>query len=128
MKSIFKGHNASLVNYTFQTLLITYLFLLFIEQIWAGFVSTYLNLNYLLVIVIILGCFNIFSEHSGKAEERINKKDYFFITLLGIASFLIIKFKTADLDWLSWVISIITGVLIILLNLLILNEKNQDEN
>ena len=58
-----KGHVAEIVNYLFQSLLIGYLFLLLIEQIWSRSVSVYLNLNYILMIVIICGILDVFSEH-----------------------------------------------------------------
>jgi len=122
MKALFKTHNASLVNHAFQTFLATYIILLLIEQVWAGLVSMYLNLNYLLIAVIILGILDIFSEKPKKKKEKITKKDYIFISLLGIIGFIIIKYKTFELGWLSWLISIIAGILIILLSLLILEE------
>ena len=94
--------------------------MLLIEQIWTGLVSTYLNLNILLVIVIVAGILDVFSEHPKMPKEKIRPRDYIFIALLGLAGFLIIKFKTLELGWLSWVISIIAGVLIVLLSLLVL--------
>lgn len=54
------------------------------------------------------------------------KRDYVFVVVLGIAGFAIIKFKTVELGWLSWVISIIEGILIILLSLLVLEEDDDD--
>jgi len=125
MKSLFKGHWADLVNHIFETLLVTYLVLLLVEQIWTGTVSNYLNLNYLLIIVILAGILSVFSEHSFIQNKKPTWKDYLFIAVLGIAGFLIILFKTQQLGWLSWLISIIAGILIILLSLLILDE---DEN
>ena len=122
---LFKEHNASLVNHLFQILLVTYLILLLVEQIWTGIVSVYLNLNYLLVIVIIAGILDVFSEHSPKKKEVVKKRDYFFIIILGIAGFAIIKYKTSSLGWLSWIISIIAGILIILLSLLVLEEDDE---
>lgn len=126
-KYLFKSHNASLVNHIFQVLLVTYLLLLLVEQIWTGLVSVYLNLNYLLVIVILAGILDVFSEPREKKKEEITKKDYLYVILLGIAGFIIIKFKTASLGWLSWLISIIAGILIVLLSLLVL-EDDEDEN
>jgi hypothetical protein len=125
--TLFRGHNASLVNHTFQTLLVTYLVLLLAEQIWPGIVSVYMNLNYLLIIVIVAGVLDVLSEQPPKKEEKIRKRDYFFISVLGIAGFIIIKFKTTELGWLSWTISIIAGILIILLSLLVLEEDEDDE-
>ncbi len=117
-----KGKSADIINYLFQSLLVTYLVLLLVEQVWTGFVSTYLNLNYLFMGVIITGILDVFSEHNPVKKENPTKKDYIFIFLLGIAGFAIIKFKTIELGWLSWVISVIAGILIILLSMLILEE------
>jgi len=114
------------ISYSFQSLLVTYLILLLIEQIWTGFVSTYLNLNYLLIVVIILGILDVFSEHKPIKKEKPTKKDYIFISLLGILGFIIIKYKTSELGWLSWVISVIAGLLIVLLSLLVLEEDKEE--
>jgi cytochrome c biogenesis factor len=119
---LFRGHNAELVNHLFQTLLVTYLVLLLIEQLWKGLVSVYFNLNYLLIIVILLGVVDVFSEVPEKPKRRAKKIDYLFVVVLGILGFVIIKIKTADLKWLSWVISLIAGVLIILLSFLVLED------
>src|SRR3989344_8629879 len=119
MKPIFKGHVASLINHSFQTLLITYLILLLIEQIWTGLVSIYLNLNYLLIFVIITGILDVFSEQAHRKQEQIKKIDYLFITVLGILGFAIIKYKTSILGWLSLLISTIASILIILLSILV---------
>ncbi|MBI2629265.1 hypothetical protein HYW74_04225 [Candidatus Pacearchaeota archaeon] len=128
-KYLLKGHLASIVNYTFQTLLVTYLILLLAEQIQKGFILNYLNLNYLLALVILLGILDVFSEHSFISSTKPTWKDYSFITILGMAGFIIIKFKTEQLGWLSLVISIIAGILIILLSILVLedNENEQTE-
>jgi hypothetical protein len=127
MREIFKGKNALTINHLFQVLLVTYLALLLIEEIWSGTVSNYLNLNYLLVIVIVFGILDAFSESIPRENKIPTKKDYLFVILLGIAGFFIIKFKTSSLGWLSWVISTIAGVLIILLSILVLEDNENDE-
>lgn len=124
----FKGHIAGIINYLFQTMLVIYLFLILIEQIWAGSVSVHMNLNYLLVIVIIIGILDVFSEHEILKRKRVGWWDYAFIFILGILGFVIIKFRTAQLEWLSWLISIIAGILIILLSILVLEEDEDEEN
>ena len=123
---IFRGHNAELVNHLFQTLLVTYLVLLLAEQLWEGLVSVYLNLNWLLVAVIIVGVIDVFSEAPLRRREKAKGWDYAFVVVLGIVGFIIIKYKTADLEWLSWVISLIAGALIILLSLLVLEDEHEN--
>ena len=123
MKNLLTGYKAEVINHLFQTLLITYLLLLLVEEIWKGIISNYLNLNYLLIIVMITGILDVFSEHKERMiKERTTNLDYLFVLALGVLGFFIIKLKTAELGWLSWVISIIAGILIILLSLLILEE------
>ncbi|MFH1801929.1 MAG: hypothetical protein ABH864_00590 [archaeon] len=123
---IFRGHNAELVNHLFQTLLVTYLILLLAEQLWEGIVSVYLNLNWLLIVVIVMGVLDVFSDRPPRRQERVKGWDYVFVSVLGVVGFVIIKYKTVDLGWLSWAISLIAGALIILLSMLVLEEK--DEN
>lgn len=127
MKEIFRGKTALTINHLFQVLLVTYLALLLVEEIWSGTVSNYLNLNYLLIIVIVFGILDVFSENLPRENKMPTKKDYLFIIILGIVGFLIIKFKTSSLGWLSWVISIIAGILIILLSMLVLEDNENDE-
>lgn len=122
----FKGNTANLINYTFQSLLVTYLLLLLIEQIQKGFVTTYLNLNYLLII-IIAGILSVFSEKEKEHNKKMTWKDYAYITVLSLAGLIIIKYKTADLGWLSWIISIIAGILIYLLSILILEDDEKED-
>jgi len=122
MKSLFRGSFAELVNYLFQTLLVTYLALLLVEQIWQGVVSVYLNLNWLLLVVIIIGILDVFGDKPAKKEEKVGRWDYFFVSMLGVLGFAIIKYKTANLGWLSWTIALVAGVLIVLLSLLVLDE------
>lgn len=122
-----KGHTAEIINYLFQSLLVAYLILLLMEQIWTNSVSLYFNLNYLLIAVIIAGIFDVFSEHPEKKTEKPKWWDYGFIGILGILGFIIIKFKTIELGWLSWLISIIAGILIILLSLLVLEDEEESK-
>lgn len=123
----FKGNTAHIIHHLFQTLLVTYLILLLIEQVSTGFVSTYLNLNYLLILVIISGILSVFSEPDKIKHEKPKLKDYIYIAGLSIAGFIIIKFKTVELGWLSWAVSIIAGILIALLSILILEDDEKEE-
>lgn len=120
----FKGNTAITINLAFQTLLITYLVLLLVEQIWPGLISFYLNLNYLLIAVIALGVFDIFSEKPARENTRPKNSDYIFVIALAILGFAIIKYKTFSLGWLSWIISSIAGILIFLLSVLIMEDSN----
>mgnify|MGYP001573731432 CR=1 FL=1 len=56
----------------------------------------------------------------------ISKVSAIGLCVVGILGFAIIKYKTAELEWISWIISVIAGILIILLSILVLEEE--DEN
>ncbi len=122
MKELFKGKQAEIIHTVFQSLLVTYLALLLIEQVWENSVSAYLSLTWFLVVVIIAGVLSVFSEQKI-TREKVNWKHYGLIAILGVLGLIIIKFKTDSLGWLSWVISIVAGILIILLSLLVLEDE-----
>ncbi len=112
-----------LINYVFQVLLVTYLLLLLLEELRNGFVTKFLNLNYVLILVIILGVLTVIFPYEKKhLKRKIIPLDYFFIAFLGIIGGGIIFYKTKELKWLSYVISVIGGLLIVLLSILVLEE------
>ena len=126
MKNIFHGKTAKIINSLFQISIVLYLILLLIDQIWKKSISTYINLNYLLIPVIILGILDVFSEKPFAfkfMQEKPKKTEYIFVSILALLGFIIIKYKTYSLGFLSWVISIIAVVLIILLSVLILEDE-----
>jgi hypothetical protein len=116
--------------------------------------GTVLSLNYLLIVVIVFGVAFVFTNKEEKLEgdealkikkgkygkkgsevreykmesySDILSKDYtWLIYVLGVLGFVIIKLKTYSLGWLSWVISIVAGILIILLSLLVLEEDEEE--
>ena len=108
----------------FEQLLVSYLLLLLIEEIWTKSVTPYLNMNILLVLVIITGAIAVLTQ---KEEEKVisepTRKDYLLIGILGIAGAGIIFYKTKEIGWLSYIISAVSGILIILLSCLVINEE-----
>ncbi len=117
---------SKIINNLFQTFLVTYLLLLLIEQIWANSVSLYLNLNYILIIVIVFGIGSVFTKQEEKKQEPVTELDYIYISLLSIIGTIIIFIKTKELGYLSYLISIIAGILIFLLSYLVLNDDEED--
>lgn len=124
-KNLFKSHNANLINYTFQIALATYATLLILEEIWKGFVSTYINLNLALLLITILGILSIFSEQN-KTKKIPSRLDYLIISILTILGFMVTKSKTASLDF-SLEVSLFSSILIAILCLIIL-ENNEKQN
>lgn len=116
----------------FSSLLITYLLLLLGEMLWEGFVTPYFNMNNLLVIVIISGAIVVLTgketNETGITDQKesIATRDYIFIVCAGILGSLIINSKIPDMGWMSYVISAVSGLLIILLSILLL--EGEEEN
>jgi len=91
------------------------------------------KMNWLLGIVVITGIISVLTKkpeiqqkEREKEKEKIELKDYLLIFGLGILGAFLIFYKIKELGWLSYVISAISGLLIILLSIIIFNE-DEDE-
>jgi len=113
-------------EHLFTYLLVSYLLLLLIEQIWPMSVAPYLNLNNILVFVIVSGAvLALTGEEKRKKEKSIldNKKVQIGVSILaGILGFAIIYYKLSGYGFGLW-ISAIAGVLIVLLSMLVFEEE-----
>ena len=112
------------INYIFQFLLVIFLLLLLINEFNK---ITFVNLNYMLIAVIVFGVLSVlFPEKKVHEVKKATKKDYIFIYLLGILGVILIFIKTKQLGWLSYVISIVGGILIILLSHLVIDDDEKN--
>ena len=115
-----------IISSVFQYLLIIYLIILLIDQY---FPIKFLNLNYLLVTVIVLGVITIsFFKPEKEKKHKITRKDKYLIYFLGILGAILIYLKTKEIGWISYLISIIGGALIIIISKLFLEEENGKDN
>jgi len=118
------------IQQLFITLLVTYLILLLIETIFPGSVSRYLNLNYWLIAVIITGVITVLSrQESEKPEEKsINTGNIITLVCIGLIGAALIWYKTREIGWLSYLISLVGGILIVLLSILIWQKDGEEES
>ena len=136
-KSLLKGRSRflrwclELVQALFPILLITYLLLLLLETIFEGSVRYYVNLNYLLLIVIVVGVAAVLTA-PGKTEslkgDRLTAKSIFMIICAGTGGAAIIWFKTHEMGWLSYVVSAVGGGIIVLSSMLIWGGDERRES
>ena len=117
-----------LVNLIFQVLLILFLLLVLAREFKEDFLGM-ININYFMITVIVFGAISIlFEDKSEKYDyqknikQKITKKDYALIFILGVVGSVIIYYKTKDIGYLSYAISILSGILIIMLSILILED------
>lgn len=119
-----------IISEIFKVSLISYLIFYLIESFKAGFIADYFNLNILLIITILSGVFTVLfkkEEESKKEVQKIRKRDYIFIIILGVVATGLIYYKIKEIGWLSYVISPISGIIIILISILLLNEQQEND-
>lgn len=111
----------------FSIFLIGYLFFFLIDELFDKFISNFVNLNYILIIVILSGILTILLPNK-LADQKIlpGKKwlNYLMAVLLGIAAGAAILLKIWEIGaFISIVVSILAGILILLISLLFLDER-----
>jgi len=120
-----------LVQTLFAVLLTTYLLLILLETISEGSVSSHINLNYLLIVVIVAGIVAVLTGPKTvekRRKERLTLRTIFTIACVGIGGAAIVWYKTKEIGWLSYVVSFVSGTLIVLLSVLIWREDEKDES
>ncbi|GAJ10962.1 unnamed protein product, partial [marine sediment metagenome] len=120
-----------LVQTLFVTLLTTYLLLLLLETIFKSSVSSHMNLNYLLLIVVVVGIVAVLTtprKVERVAREQLTPRTFIVIVCAAIGGAAIIWYKTKEMGWLSWVISAVGVGMIVLLSLLVWQGDQDEEN
>jgi hypothetical protein len=113
-----------IMQQSFNYLLIIYLILLLLQEFR---IFRNLNSNILLIAVIVTGIFSALAKEKKIVEKNPTKWDYTLIWILGVLGCVLIFIKTKDLGWLSYVISVIAGALIVLVGYLIYEEDEEEE-
>ena len=123
-----------LIAEIFKISLLSYLIFYLIEDFFPGFVTNFFSMNILLGIVAGSGVFTVISqkeeskEGEGKeAKNKIRARDIVFIVILSIIAGGLICIKTKDLGKLGLVISIISGIIILLMSILLLTEEEKND-
>jgi hypothetical protein len=119
------------ISEIFKVSLISYLLAYLIENFKAGFIADYFNLNILLWLTIISGVLSVWIKgdevEKKKEPQKIKVRDYVFIVLLGLASMALIYYKIKTIGWLAYLIAPISGVIVILLSILLLNDESEEK-
>lgn len=94
----------------FEVFTVFYLILLLINQIKIGFVSDFINLNHILIIVALSGLLSLWKENLIAA-----KRDYIFITILAFIGAITMYYKTSTFGNIeAFIFSILTFIFIVL--------------
>jgi len=123
------------VQILFPVLLATLLLLMLIEAVFEGSVSSYFNLNGLLIVVIIVGIIGLTvapAEVENKQSKHLTTRNLLIMISAGIGSAVIIWYKTQEIGWLSYIIAVFGGGLIMFLHMLIWRksegERTEEDN
>jgi len=134
-KNRFIRWGLKLVQDLFPVLLLTFLLLTLAETIFEGSINHYINLNQLLTIVIVVGVIALLTAPSKPKiirRERLTAKGTFIIICAGLTGATVVWYKTQEIGWLAYVISAVSGGIIVLLSMLVWRgdegEENEGEN
>ncbi len=118
-----------IVSNVFQFLLFAFLLILLAKEFYPKIINSYVNINWFMIIVIILGAISIIfpPKKENKEEGKPKKSDFVLIIFLGVIGAILIYLKLRNLGWISYVISILGGFIIIILSWLLLTEKDNEK-
>ena len=118
-------------------LLVIYLLLLLVDTIWEKSISGYMNMNVLMIVVITFAIIVSWTQPEIKEKPEYGKylKKYTILSVcIGIVGAIIIWYKTNEVGWLSYLVSITGGSMITLISLMVMrgnglkNEKMRMKN
>lgn len=112
-----------IIAYTFEYSLISYLAVLILGE----FTKTEIISDILLATTIILGILVVIFPKKNEKEKKKTKSDTILTITLGIAGAILIFIKTQSLGLLSYIISTISGLLIIAVGYLLFNDKEEEK-
>ncbi len=120
-----KDNLAIIFQEIFQVMLSGYLIFLLAETIKEGIISNFFNLNILLLIVLVSGVGTaIFPVKKEEKNVKVNTDwDFIYIWTFALLSGVIVYYKTYSMGKISYVISIIASVLVLLLTYIVINDK-----
>lgn len=119
------------LRHLFLPALVTFLLLLLIDAVFPESVSRYINLNYWLIAVIVTGIIAVLTgteTGTERNESRSIRGDIVTIICFGVVGAAVVWYQTRDLGWLSYVISPVAGILIVLLTLIIWQGPDEEES
>ena len=119
-----------LIEAIFFTSLVAYLAFFLLENIKEGFVSNYLNINIILWLGAISGILFVWLKPSSDNISKIktSRKDYLFIIFGALSGGIIIWLKTKEMGLVSYVIGLITVIIVIILSIILLKEDKNKRN
>lgn len=111
----------------FQNLLIVYLIILLVREFKPNFISI-LNLNYVLGLIVIMGIITVLTYKPKEEKKEVTKTDNYIIYFLGVLGAILVFIRIRDMGFVSYLVAIIAGILIILLSRYVLTGNSGADN
>lgn len=132
---IIKNTTIELISEIFKISLVSYLVFYLIEDFFPKFVSDFFNMNIVLGLVVASGVLTIiFNKRINQTEEVFkslatkNKlTDYLTIIVLSFLAAGLIYYKTKEMGKMGLIVSMISGIIILLMSILLLNEDEKNK-
>jgi peptidoglycan/LPS O-acetylase OafA/YrhL len=114
---------APYVNMTFQVLLIAFLLVLLVNEFYK---LKFINMNLLLIIVVVFGVLSILlpSDERKKLKRKSLYGDI-LVYIIGIIGGVVVFLKTQEMGWLSYVIAVVTFLLVVLLGSIVYDDSSE---
>ena len=109
----------------FQMLFLLYLIIILIEDYITNLFNNFFDTNWLLGALIISGIIFIIDKKNSDELDADNSNNWFTyikIIILGLVGSCLVYIKVMDLGWISWLISVLSGVIIILASYFFINN------
>ncbi len=106
----------------FYSLLMSFVILFLMEQLWANSVSWYFGMDYFVPIFLFFGIwFLVYKSNFNENEEKLGS---WFVVMMGIVAFAAVLFKTKELAFWEYTLPVIAFVLVLLFGLIINENGN----
>jgi len=117
-----------LIREIFPYALLIYLVFFLLEVLFPGFISNNFDLNYALIVILILAALSIFAPMVEKKEEFPKENNRNLIVILTVLSFLVLLFRTRDMGVSGLVIAGIGSLLTAGMSAVIIYSPDEEED
>lgn len=133
IKYLIKNNNENLklflrINRTIFTIItFIYLLLLIVNQFWDKIFKEYLNINAIFILLLISGALFLIpitkEEKKVSQIRKLERKDIFIFLIMGFICSVLVWAKIKYLGTISYIISGIAGLIILVLSILIFYDQ-----
>ncbi len=117
-----------LLSFAFQVSLVAFLGFYLIENVRAGFVANFFNVNIFLWAAIVTGILSTvwpMVVPEALAGKQPTWKDYVWMVLLALGTVALVWYKISSIGWLVAVLAPLCGLIVLGLSLLVYFDKDE---